>query len=408
MGRILYNTKKQDEFFQIIGDPPKFTSGVFIKLFAYTKKDGIQFYTDDLIKIGSNNYPGIKDNIITTIGIYMANKFLYEDLHLFGYVNKTIDADVNAKIDKILAKALKAEDVTQETVCTYIDKCQFLFGGPLAHIINTSMSETLLSLPSSAKALKNKLFKENKEALDNNDPIVSAKIASQVVDESLKEMKTKHDPAVGLFDSNCGIDPYNNYRTMFVMKGAVADNTGLYPSGFKVVKSNYDNGITKEDLPLIADSLVTSAYTKGVATQDSGTSAKQVNAVFQRIRLQARNSDCKTDRTLPVTITADIKSNYIYRYIVENKRLVMLTDDNIDNYVNKTVNMRSPIYCHAEDPEYCNICTGDRLYRVGIKNIGLTFNIMRGATMNLQMKSFHDTTVKYTTISDKEFTQFMN
>ena len=49
MARIL-NEKQAAEFFSILGDPPKFTSEVFIDLFAWRKKsNGIRFYVDDII-----------------------------------------------------------------------------------------------------------------------------------------------------------------------------------------------------------------------------------------------------------------------------------------------------------------------------------------------------------------------
>ena len=178
------------------------------------------------------------------------------------------------------------------------------------------------------------------------------------------------------------------------MKGAIIDNTGESTTGYKIVTSNYNEGVSKEDMPIIADSLVTAAYSKGVSTQDSGTLSKKYNAVLQGIRLLPNGSDCGTTKTREQEITESNADDYLYRYIVEKGKLVQLTQDNIKQYIGKTVNMRTPIYCKAKDPNYCSVCTGERLHRVGIKNVGLTFNIISGSLLNASMKKFHDISIK--------------
>lgn len=410
MARIIYDTKKQEEFFQILGDPPKFTADTFVKLFAYTKKgNGIRFYTDDIIKIGPEHSPFVTPGTITTIGIYMANKFLFEDMKVFGYINKTLSDKTLGKIDKEIAAAVKEGDLTREQVGVYIDKCQYLFGGVLAHIINTSITSTLITLPPSAKKLRAKLMDENKERLDANDPEISAMIENAVVDEALKEMRKTGDPAIALYDSGTGVDVYNNYRTMFVMKGAIADNTGMFPTGYKIIKSNYDDGITKEDVPLIADSLVRSSYLRGVATQDSGASSKGYNAINQRIVLMERGSFCHTTQTQAIEITEKNKSDYVYRFIKTSaKEPVMLTLDSIDQYVGKVVHMYTARHCKSKDPGYCNICVGDSPYRIGVKNVGLTFSIIMGATMNASLKAMHKTKVELYKLTPDDLTRFMD
>ena len=82
MPRIL-NEKQTREFFDIIGDPPKFDTDCFVKLFAYTKKNGIRFHPDDVIKIGPEQSKFVKPNSETNLGIYIFNKFMIEELECF-------------------------------------------------------------------------------------------------------------------------------------------------------------------------------------------------------------------------------------------------------------------------------------------------------------------------------------
>lgn len=204
---------------------------------------------------------------------------------------------------------------------------------------------------------------------------------------------------MALFDSGCGIDPYNQYKTIMVMKGAVQDNTGESPTGYKVITSNYDSGISKEDMPKIADTVVSSAYSSGVFTQDSGTNGKKYNALFQRVRIENRGSDCGTKDCLDIMITKDNAEDYIWRYIMVNGKPLMLTPENIKQYIDKNVKLRSPVHCKAKDPEYCSVCVGDRPYRIGIRNIGFTMMTISGATLNASLKKKHDISIKLRTIT---------
>lgn len=397
-GRIL-TAEQQAKLFELMGDLEKLDADRLSKLFAYHRKTGIAYYPDDIITIGPEQSKFVKPRTVTTLGIFIANKFILEDLGIFGYVNKPITGKLNGTIDGAMSKALMSGDITREQYGQYIDRTQWLYGGPLAFIINTSLSETLLSLPPAAKKLREKLLAENKDAIAANDPQAAVHIERAVVNAALEEMRKSGDPSMALFDSGCGIDPYNQYKTIMVMKGAVQDNTGESPTGYKVITSNYDSGISKEDMPKIADTVVSSAYSSGVFTQDSGTNGKKYNALFQRVRIENRGSDCGTKDCLDIMITKDNAEDYIWRYIMVNGKPLMLTPENIKQYIDKNVKLRSPVHCKAKDPEYCSVCVGDRPYRIGIRNIGFTMMTISGATLNASLKKKHDISIKLRTIT---------
>lgn len=397
-GRIL-TAEQQAKLFELMGDLEKLDADRLSKLFAYHRKTGIAYYPDDIITIGPEQSKFVKPKTVTTLGIFIANKFILEDLGIFGYVNKPITGKLNGAIDGAMSKALMSGDITREQYGQYIDRTQWLYGGPLAFIINTSLSETLLSLPPAAKKLREKLLAENKDAIAANDPQAAVHIERAVVNAALEEMRKSGDPSMALFDSGCGIDPYNQYKTIMVMKGAVQDNTGESPTGYKVITSNYDSGISKEDMPKIADTVVSSAYSSGVFTQDSGTNGKKYNALFQRVRIENRGSDCGTKDCLDIMITKDNAEDYIWRYIMVNGKPLMLTPENIKQYIDKNVKLRSSVHCKAKDPEYCSVCVGDRPYRIGIRNIGFTMMTISGATLNASLKKKHDISIKLRTIT---------
>lgn len=388
--------EKQNACLEQFGNPFQISSQLITKMFANYRKTGIQYYPDDLIVIGSNDSPFVKDGTVTTVGIYIVNKFIFEDLKIFGYINKTLTGKIIKKVNKHIASALLEEDITLDQVFRFIDRCQWLFGGTVAHIINTSLSSTLLNLPPSSQKLKKELFEKNKDALAIGDPHVSSSIETEICNDALEKMRAQNDPAMALFDSDCGIDPYNNYKTMFVMKGAVVDNTGESKTGYKTITSNYDNGITKEDMPKTADNVVTGAYARGVSTQDSGYSAKKYNSMFRRTSLGPHGSDCKTESVVEMELTEKTAEEFgsQYRFIMENGNPVMLTPKTVGKYVGKKVKLRAPSGCRFKEPCYCNVCFGDLPYRTDTTNVGLQFNIAAGAMMNASLKKFHDVRIK--------------
>lgn len=331
------------------------------------------------------------------------NKFILEPLKIFGYVNKPFGSKELGALEDGISDGLMQKDLTTEQVAEFIDRLQFLLGGPLAHLINPSINPDIMTLPPQAAALKKKLLAENKAGIEANDPQTSSKIEKEVTKVAMDWMNERNDPSLSFFKSGA-IDPYNNYRTMFVMKGAVKDNTGESPTGYKIVTSEYDNGITKEDMPKIADTVVTSSYNSGVATQDSGYMGKKYNTILQRVKLLERGSDCKTPDTFQTVIT----NRHLYRYIMENGKPVCLTPEVIDNYKGKVCKLRSPLHCHAKDPYYCNICMGDRLYDIGVHNVGLTVSILSGATLNAALKTKHNVTVGTYTIKEEDILKYVN
>ena len=403
MPRDIRNTPAQTAYFEALGDLHNPTAQMFADLFPAHKDRPPKYHVDDMIIIGPEQSPFVKENSSTTCGIYLFNKFILEPLKIFGYVNKPFGKKELDALEDGISDGLMQKDLTTEQVAEFIDRLQFLLGGPLAHLINPSINPDIMTLPPQAAALKKKLLAENKAGIEANDPQTSSKIEKEVTKVAMDWMNERNDPSLSFFKSGA-IDPYNNYRTMFVMKGAVKDNTGESPTGYKIVTSEYDNGITKEDMPKIADTVVTSSYNSGVATQDSGYMGKKYNTILQRVKLLERGSDCKTPDTFQTVIT----NRHLYRYIMENGKPICLTPEVIDKYKGKVCKLRSPLHCHAKDPYYCNICMGDRLYDIGVHNVGLTVSILSGATLNAALKTKHNVTVGTYTIKEEDILKYVN
>lgn len=73
--------------------------------------------------------------------------------------------------------------------------------------------------------------------------------------------------------------------------------------------------------------------------------------------------DCGTTVTMPRLITEKLKNVVLYKNIVEDGRIITITPNNIDSYVGKLVNFRTPIACRHRDG-ICEVCGGKLLSSV--------------------------------------------
>lgn len=71
---------------------------------------------------------------------------------------------------------------------------------------------------------------------------------------------------------------------------------------------------------------------------------------------------------------------------------MLLTPDNINSYIGKIVNLRSPMYCR--DNHICNKCAGELYYKMGIDNVGLISNVIGTSMTTLELKRFHNSSIK--------------
>lgn len=133
--------------------------------------------------------------------------------------------------------------------------------------------------------------------------------------------------------------------------------------------------------------------------------AKQLMSAFQTTVLDEKGSDCKTEFTMPMRLDKSNVSLLMYRYFYvpndKEKNLIELTPDNVDEYMNKDLKFRSPMYCASEN--VCSKCAGTLPYKLGTENIGLLINQVAQAIVTSSMKSFHDMTIKIKEIDFDEY-----
>jgi DNA-directed RNA polymerase beta' subunit len=405
-------TKEEKDYFLHL-DPKKITLTDMISWFGNTttikdSKEGkdpskSKFNPCDTLTISSKEYSIIKSDkpIRTTIGRLIFNKLMVEGLgfgDIIGYCNDVLKAGVfKSKFDRTVGNALKDDKITTEQMVKYINMRDW-FGLSLHGVITTSFTPGVLTLPPKVEKLKKKLMEENKEALANGDEVVMEKIEKQLIAATQEALKD--DIGMDLYNSGARGSVDNHLKNIMISRGAILNPaTGKY----EIIENSLMDGLAKKDIPTHANVIVSGAYPKAVGTQVSGYMSKELLAAFQTETLADKDSDCGSKRTITVTLTEGNYDDFIYRYIKEGSKLIMLDNENKSKYLGKTVQMRSPMYCLGigKDRCICNKCAGDFYYKLGKKDIGLLSSKVATTLTQLGLQKFHQNLVKTKQIDPK-------
>lgn len=125
----------------------------------------------------------------------------------------------------------------------------------------------------------------------------------------------------------------------------------------KPVVGNYLNGL-RDHIEYASESLSAkkSVFYNLVSIPTAEYFGRRQHLLLSSIR-HLYPGDCGTKLTNPRIITEDMKHTVLYKNIIDDTRMVTLDKSNIDQYVGKIVQFRSPIACRHRDG-ICEICGG--------------------------------------------------
>lgn len=348
-----------------------------------------KFNTFDEFTLDAGEYFNT-EKITTNCGLFIFNKFLIEPYFQkeVGYVNFEITKKGLGKIDDMIATAIMLDE-SGECVKKYIEYMNRLCW--LAFTMNTQICssisvKTAKPLPK-VTARKKELLEKHKDAIANNDAITYKHIQDELVQLAQEELKG--DPAYELYSSGARGSFDNAYRQWLCTKGPIWN---AHKGEFEIVTNSLYEGIPKENIPSLANAVVSGFYPKAIGTGECGYTTKKLSAGFQDVVLDERDSDCGTTACADVTLTKDNMHYYLYHFIKSGSKYIRLEPDNQASYMGKTVQIRLPEYCVGK--RVCNRCAGDRYYLLGINTIGLTFGRVSNSTLRAKMKKSHDSTVR--------------
>lgn len=361
----------------------------------------VKFHPYDLISIPPNSYGKDKKNkntFVTTVGIYIYNKyFIEQDLaFLFpnGYINKTIDSGLMSDINKKLSYALAEDEITVDILKRYLLKTQKCM--PYVSILSPSYTEKMLTCTKVINKKKQELLDKYADDIERGDELVATKIEKELLDFGTEYLK--NDPSMDMFLSGARGSIGNNFKNMFVMKGAIKDPDPNAKHRYHIATSNLMDGIKPEEYVLFANSLAAGPYSRAKKTEVGGELEKLFLYGLQHVVLDEPGTDCGTKKYVKVKLDKKNIDLYMYCYVIEGSKLVEITSKNRDKYVGKTVKMRFSSLCENKNGMICNKCAGNLEYRRGERNIGIASTKVASTLKNVSMKAFHDSVQKMTTI----------
>ena len=356
-----------------------------------------RFNTNDTLVLPADTFYN-KEQIETTIGRYIFNLFALPKKYLekFGYQNVVYDKGALSTLETRLDNMLLEDEMTTKEFIYYLDHSEWLTMGTAYFLSPTMNYDMNVPLPEVIKR-RDELFEQYSEEIKKGDRNIADLIEKELVGLAKKILKDKGNEAYDFFLSG-EFDFGNNYKKTSIFAGALENP---YTKKLNILKSNYIDGISKDEFHHFANLTIIGGYSRNVETQKGGYETKKINNATQVITLGEEKSDCGSTQYLKVQIPASMKNMFMNRWILDNGRLVLLGDSNIGNYVGKEVMMRSPMLCKSE--EICSKCAGESFYKLGMKNAGLLTTTMSGNLMNMSMKKFHNTSLKFSKINVQDF-----
>lgn len=338
-----------------------------------------------------------KTKIQTTVGKILFNKLMIEgtklvDLVPNGFYNVEVNKKAFGKLCNMVADGVMSGQIHIIPEVNEFTRNMEFWGLNLVSIVGSSYSmETIVP---------NKQLLKKKEELLKAAKENGGRLADYTAVEDALTEEADHilDGTVGkyLFDSGARGSFENDFKNMAISVGAVENPiTGSHD----FMSSSYMSGLSKEDLPAAANSVLNAEYPKAIGTSQGGYMTKQFYAVFQNMSLDEEGSDCGTKFGLVVTLTKDNLRKYIDQYIQDGSTPILITEDLPSKYLNHPVIIRSPMYCIGE--RLCSVCAGRRFFKVGIDNIGLTTPALSGKLQNAALKLRHSLKIKMNTIDEK-------
>ena len=344
-----------------------------------------KYKSTDIVNIKK---PYLKFTGQSTLGRLLYSKIIIEGCNMqevIPYITSPIYEKTNTSNENKMSDAIKEKKISSADMYKYVDTRDWL-GYELHAVITTSFTIGVLKKPKEVAALQKKLIAQNKKKLEAGDVKVAAEIEKELIDKTKEVLKD--DIGMDLYNSGARGSVGNNLKNMNIMRGAVRN---LATDSYDIIEGSLMDGLNKKNMAAHSNTILEGAYPKTIDTAISGYIAKELSAAMQTEVLDEKGSDCGSKRTLTVTIPKKY-NEYIYRYIIENEKLICLTPDIIQKYVGKTVQMRSPMYCVGKN--ICNMCAGDDFYLINKKFIGLVATKVGTTCTNLNMKKFHSNLVK--------------
>lgn len=380
--------------------PDTVTLNDIFKLFNKTVEDGKiippPYVPIEPIVVEAGSLPSIKEKTTTTVGRYIFNlvtlAYAYGDK--WPYCNEELRNDgvedlMNDMCDELLMGRITGEEYGKF-------QTRLIWLNNFTEIFVPGVSLNLLVLPDDIKRELERLIKDNKECIINGNVAEYVNKVEKPILAFAKKWYIDHNEPGWLIYAKGGKPDFGNtFKSMFLETGPILD---IATGKFTISTAAYIDGIPPEEYHVYGNKGVFGAYNRAVNTQYSGAKTKEFAVAFQS--LVVTEEDCGSNYTIGIDVTPKNKGTIKWRWIRDPKypnEFILVTPDDVDKYVGKHVEFRSPMFCMSDN--LCWKCMGDLYRRMGLKNAGLASQRLTSTFMNKSLKAMHNQTQSTTTIN---------
>ncbi len=369
--------KYDGQIFRIAGFPFVYIQGKLEKISGSTKD--VLFTFRDPITIDQTVCPNVSDKTDTTLGRLLFNLIVL--VNSFGskipYQNNKVSI---SDIDDIIIKNMDNKDPKKISVKEYKKYVNSLFYlTNFTQLCVWSLTEKLITPPPDIEKKKQELMKK---FTDLSDPLQLAQFEKELI--QIDSDYLKDDPGAEFFQNDSKSRKIIRKR-MFLTYGA---QKGLLDKRNRntVTNSLYE-GWEMKNMASVGEALRASSFNRGSQTQLGGELTKWLFRASTG--LEVIYEDCGTKVGLDILITNENYKRINGLYIMTSKGILLIdSKETAKSLIGKTVKVRSPLFCHAKDNNFCHICLGKNM-SANKDGISLSIAEIGSMFMLMKMKAMH-------------------
>ena len=338
----------------------------------------------DTIKVNKNLLSCLKDNIFTSVGIFISN-VLFIEFPMKGVMTYKNRPFSHGEISNDIAKLLSKGTITVAQYHEYINAISFSL--ELNKLIVISVSKKMLVAAPGMDEFKRDLILhyDAKYGIKwKEDEALAIQFIGEL--KAFDNKFIKNDPTYGKLLSGKIL---NNSRPRKFMAFGVENGFGGNKPVFII--NSLSDGYPKNKLHLSVayNSARWGSYSRGSLTQLGGYQVKQAQRAVNHMVIE--DGDCGDTIGENIFITESNAKIYKNLYIIENNKVNLVED--FKPYIGKTIKIRSVKSCRIKG-NLCEVCAGKDAsnYKDGISLMVInTFGIVLAISMSAMHKASKET-----------------
>lgn len=332
------------------------------------------FARNEYIRLEIGDVPNVTKPVDTCYGNVLANQimFVYAFGNKFPFITGRFNVD---KIEKMIAQRLEDNPTTQDEyqiveaniseladptkAPLFVDEYLRFANGTYSLVAYTQLftpadTRKTMTQPPGVIELRNKLVTENAGRL--HDRAVVADIATQL--QALDAEYLKGDRGLDFLITDKSKKIVRS--RLFLMYGA---ETGIEEKvTVDLIQKSLTEGWDIEKFPEMNNALRAGSYYRGKLTELGGAAVKEIFRAAGNLAMTVE--DCGSTIGLPSHFKSEESERIVgFTAINQDGSLTRITEDNVGEYVNKDIFLRTPQTCVLEHTDYCATCLGERLAR---------------------------------------------